>query len=394
MLSIQYTRQMAEKLTTATQQLELWQFTRVQNLSKNETSLWVFTTMNMTSALPEGNDSDRRPVLVVIETVFLCLIWLFGMSGNLLVCIVIYRSRRLQSTTNYFVVSLACGDILVALVCMPFILGRVIAGYWLFTPGLCKLVRVIQWLIPASSVYVMMSICIDRFYTIIYPLSFKISRTTAKNMIALSWIVAIIICVPGFYFYSITPENGVTMCATFLTSAWNSIFYIVTLVLLIFVVPVTSVIIGYSRIFKYIWTAGTTIHRTSNPVPRAKVKMIKMIMIVNASYFALLCPMLLFNLWFTISGATNAHPSVYITGVWLCFFTTVSKPATYWCYNSNFRRGCKEVFCMSTMKCYRGDAYAITTMSRFAKKNHIGKYPVNVENCLLFVNVRTLPLSE
>jgi len=32
----------------------------------------------------------------------------------------------------------------------------------------------------------------------------------------------------------------------------------------------------------------------------------------------------------------------------------------------------KETFCMSSMKCYRSNAYTITTSSRMAKKNYVG----------------------
>jgi len=52
--------------------------------------------------------------------VFLCL----SAVGNVLVCLVIHRSRRLQSTTNYFVISLAAADLLLSVVVMPFACQR------------------------------------------------------------------------------------------------------------------------------------------------------------------------------------------------------------------------------------------------------------------------------
>ena len=80
------------------------------------------TPLVLTSESPQ----DRRLqtlASVVLETVTLCILWVAGLVGNFLVCLVIYRSRRLQSTTNYFVVSLAGGDPVYTILVMPFLLA-------------------------------------------------------------------------------------------------------------------------------------------------------------------------------------------------------------------------------------------------------------------------------
>ena len=51
--------------------------------------------------------------------------------GNLLVCLAVCWDRRLQNMTNYFLMSLAIADLLVAIVVMPF--GMVVEIYgWYF----------------------------------------------------------------------------------------------------------------------------------------------------------------------------------------------------------------------------------------------------------------------
>lgn len=45
---------------------------------------------------------------------------MFTLFGNVLVILSVYRERTLQSATNYFIVSLALADLLVAVVVMPF----------------------------------------------------------------------------------------------------------------------------------------------------------------------------------------------------------------------------------------------------------------------------------
>ncbi|XP_077994613.1 putative G-protein coupled receptor 19 [Glandiceps talaboti] len=336
------------------------------------------TTSNASTSTEEWTDPNRTKVNVILEIVTLSVMWIGCIIGNTLVCVVVYRSRRMQSTTNYFVVSLAWADLLVAFLCMPFIATRVISAEWIFGDFLCKMVRYLQLLTPGSTVYVLIAISFDRFYTIIYPLSFKVTRGKAKQMIAGSWLFSAIIASPTFYFYGANTYEynpNVVLCNAFIPSSVGGIIYTVLIFLIIFVIPVMIIIIVYSKIFKYIWTVGIggrTFQRTMNTVPRTKVKTIKMLSLVNVVYFLSWAPFCITQLWYACSRATYVNPTIYIAVTWISFASSVSNPIIYSCYNANFRRGCREVFCMSNMRCYRSNTYAITTTSRFAKKNHIG----------------------
>lgn len=65
---------------------------------------------------------------------FSVLVILVTAAGNILVCLAIARERKLQNTTNYFLMSLAIADCLVALLVMPMgmiaeVLGRFLNNY-------------------------------------------------------------------------------------------------------------------------------------------------------------------------------------------------------------------------------------------------------------------------
>ena len=327
---------------------------------------------------------QRSTASLVLQCLVLCLMWLLGFLGNVLVCIVIHRSRRLQSTTNSFVVSLACTDLLLCLTVMPLVLVETVVGRWSLGSGLCKLVRFIQWLVPSASMLVLTCICIDRFYSIIYPLSFKITRGRAKRMILAGWAGSILLACPAFYFYGLEwrgsgdrqSKHG-PHCTALITEdgSAGSVIYICLVSSIMYFGPILVDIGGYLRIFKFIWRAGVggrTFQRTMNPVPRAKVKMVKMMMVVTFINVALFAPLFIVQLWHCSIRTPGVDPDIYTVALWFYFATAMSKPGAYMCFNSNFRRGCKEVFCMSTMKCYRSHAYTITTASKLGKKNHVG----------------------
>jgi len=52
-------------------------------------------------------------------TLLLLLFPLLTVFGNVLVCLSVKRERSLQTVTNYFIVSLAIADIMVAVLVMP-----------------------------------------------------------------------------------------------------------------------------------------------------------------------------------------------------------------------------------------------------------------------------------
>ena len=337
-------------------------------------------TFQVTSNDVYGSDYGevRSKLQITVEIFTLCLLWILSVLGNILVCLVIYRSRRIQSTTNYFVVSLACADLTMVLICFPFIATRVIANQWLVGEAMCKIVRFIGYVVPCANMYVFVSICIDRFYTIIYPLSFKVTRGTAKRMILCSWLSAIAVCSFTFYFFdlSVNTVTNTHFCPTYIYSeSWSWITYTVFAFLCQFAVPLLMVTAGYGQVSKYIWRTGVSgrpIQRTTNPVPRTKVKMVKMLIVVTGTTVLMYTPFWVVQLWHCITQPLRIDPAVFIFALWTICATTVCKAIMYLCFNSNFRRGCKEVFCMSTMKCYRSNTYAITKASVMGRNNHVG----------------------
>lgn len=86
----------------------------------------------------------------------------------------------------------------------------------------------------------------------------------------------------------------------------------------------------------------------------------------------MMTPFFLVQLFYCWAAAWHDGRGPYVAATWLYFASAAAKPVVYVTLNSNFRRGCREVMCMSAMRCYRRHAYTITTTSTLAKKNHVG----------------------
>lgn len=327
------------------------------------------------SSLPPHADAPYEVTTgeVAILGVVFGVLWLVSILGNALVCLVIHRSRRTQSTTNYFVVSMACADLLMSLGCAPFVLVQVASGRWPLGAAACKVVRYLQHLCPGVQVYVLLSISVDRFYTIVYPLSFKVSREKAKKMIAASWIFDAALVAPCVFLYG----GGGGHCDFFLPGGWGGVAYAALHLLVGFLLPAAAILWFYQRVVRFVWRVGAdgrTVRRTMNTVPRTKVRTIKMFLVLNSVFFLTWTPFFVAQLWHPGEpGGPSRRGLLFFAAVaWVSFGSAASKPTLYSVYNANFRRGMRETFCMSSMKCYRSNAYTITASSRMAKRNYVG----------------------
>lgn len=57
---------------------------------------------------------------IIVEVFFLCLLALVILGGNTLVCMAFYRERKLRTTTNTFLISLAAADVMVGVFSVPY----------------------------------------------------------------------------------------------------------------------------------------------------------------------------------------------------------------------------------------------------------------------------------
>lgn len=85
-----------------------------------------------------------------------------ALFGNLLVIVSVMRHRKLRVITNYFVVSLALADMLVAIWAMCFNASVEITGRWLFGPFMCDVWNSLDVYFSTVSILHLCCISVDR----------------------------------------------------------------------------------------------------------------------------------------------------------------------------------------------------------------------------------------
>src|SRR6218665_2365370 len=122
---------------------------------------------------------------VIVSTIF----------GNLLVMVSVYRTDRLRTLTNSFVVSLACADLMVAILVMPFSASQEISGRWFMGRVICDLFNANDVQFSTSSLLHLCCISVDRYIAITDPFHYekKMTKRRVAVMLCCIWSASIVL---------------------------------------------------------------------------------------------------------------------------------------------------------------------------------------------------------
>lgn len=157
-------------------------------LGANETNWWT------SPVYPSG----YTPLGLVIASIFVTIIMILIVGGNILVIIAIATERSLKGIQNWFIGSLAVADCLLGLIIMPFSLANEMMGYWVFGQWWCDVHSAVDVLLCTSSIMNLCLISLDRYWSITHAIEYLRKRTPERVviMIATVWILSGLVSIP------------------------------------------------------------------------------------------------------------------------------------------------------------------------------------------------------
>lgn len=162
------------------------------------------------STLPPAAPETWHTISLILKGLVFITIILGALLGNALVIISVHRHRKLRVITNYYVVSLAVADILVALCAMTFNATAELTDTWLFGPIVCDIFNSLDVYFSSASILHLCCISVDRYYAIVRPLEYPVTMThkTVCFMLANVWLwPAFISFVPIFMGWYTTEQH-------------------------------------------------------------------------------------------------------------------------------------------------------------------------------------------
>ncbi|CAH2241619.1 dopamine D2-like receptor [Pararge aegeria] len=192
-----------------------------------------------------GTCSDVHYNFWALSLIVFPLLTLFG---NVLVILSVARERSLQTATNYFIVSLAVADLLVAVVVMPFGVYYLFNGVWGLPALVCDCYIAIDVTCSTSSIFNLVAISVDRYIAVTQPIKYAKHKSNARVwvMIAVAWSVSGAIGSPVVLGLNNTPDRSPDQCL------FNNTDYVIYSSLGSFYIPCIIMMFLYYRIFEAI----------------------------------------------------------------------------------------------------------------------------------------------
>lgn len=318
---------------------------------------------------------------MIAQASFVIFILILDVCGNCLVIGAILRYRRLRTITNYFIISLAVSDLLIAALSMPFRihhtlnslcwdLGITVCEFWIFVDLLCS----------CASITNLSLISIDRFLALTFPLSYRSLMTKRRGIgaIALVWGYSGLIASLSFMNWS---ENAGTIANS--ECMKSDKYYYTFAITAGFFLPLTILVINYSLVFKVAFAQAKKLQLLKSssmepaeisdvevsPDPRPSVvsigrierkkrksilrelKATKTLAIVIGTF--IVCWLPFFIIMFVVQFCTMCLPNIHPTGrqfiaivfaYVLPLLNSAVNPIIYSSFNSDFRSAFKDIF--------------------------------------------------
>lgn len=247
-----------------------WTFSTTTATILENSSTFLHNRTNATTLDNPHSDWTILFILVLKGFIFGTII-ISAILGNALVIISVHRHRKLRVITNYYVVSLAVADMLVALCAMTFNASvELTGGKWMFGYFMCDVWTSLDVYFSTASILHLCCISVDRYYAIVRPLEYPITMTrrTVCFMLANVWTLpALISFMPIFLGWYTTDEhrverlNNTDVCEFVVNKTYALISSSIS-----FWIPGVVMVTMYCRIYKEAIRQRKALSRTSSNI--------------------------------------------------------------------------------------------------------------------------------
>uniref|UniRef100_A0A8D3BTU2 Arginine vasopressin receptor 2b, tandem duplicate, 1 n=1 Tax=Scophthalmus maximus TaxID=52904 RepID=A0A8D3BTU2_SCOMX len=270
-------------------------------------------------APPEDEPRDER--LAQLEIVLLSIIFVTAGVLNSGLLLVLWRRRKQLSRMRVFVLHLCVADLVVTFFQICPQLMWDITDRFLGPDVLCRAVKYLQVVGMFASTYMIVAMTLDRHQAICNPMvTFQRRRARWNGPVCAAWCVSLVGSLPQVFIFSrVEVAPGVYDCWAQFIKPWGPRAYVTWTTLVIFVLPVLTVIVCQVRICR---TVHANFHTKTQQqqqqrqparealgkplssrascvagVSKARAKTVKMTVVIVLAYVVCWTPFFVVQLW-------------------------------------------------------------------------------------------------
>lgn len=357
----------------------------------------------------------------ILLGIFFGVCILVAVIGNLLVCTAVFTERRLKRVkNNYFIVSLAVADLLVACVVMTFAMANDLQQQWLFGEVFCRIWICFDVMCSTASILNLCVISFDRFKHIHNAMYYDLWMTSKKALtfIASVWVLsALISFLPIHLGWHTSDDDGdddggggggggggwegwgpanktvISGSSDYVCAIKLNFVYAIVSSTISFYVPCLVMMVLYFKLFLFARSHAISIRSMKRPVlgtpaggsgsagsggesnghkpvnngttrPSLRTSDNKAAFTLGVITGVFLC------CWipFFVINPINAynpdliHPNAFVVSTWLGYVNSCLNPIIYSIFNTEFREAFKKILSLRT--CRRHNGYFLPSSTR------------------------------
>nr|XP_006822831.1 PREDICTED: histamine H2 receptor-like [Saccoglossus kowalevskii] len=325
----------------------------IGNMSSNTTNDTV------TADDPYSNLWGKRSEHVLAVIGFLLIVIIIGtIFGNALVILSPLKNRRLQTVSNYYIISLAVADLLVGIAVLPFSAIYELRRVWDFGPFFCNIYVSCDVMFCTASMLSLFAISIDRYMAITDPMTYHVKMTSGRALtfIGVVWLVSFLISFVPLHLGWNTEDGNVQNYATPTQCAFehNPTYSLVDGIVLFFI-PLIVMCVTYLRVLMIARqqarkiNAGAITQRRESVILKSKSavdehKATKILAVVMGCFVICWVPYFL-AFTFCPLGKCNVSYDAFALLLWLGYVNSTINPILYALLNREFRKAFRRLTC-------------------------------------------------
>lgn len=270
---------------------------------------------------PRESEAIRAVKMTLYATIFIT-----GIIGNTLVCLVVCRQQRLRTSTNFYIMNLAVADLAVTIVCIPFDVAVQENGYnWPFGAFLCHVIYPIMTMCTFASVGTLTAIAYNRYTAISRPMRIQAGRKRAKITIAAIWSLSFVFVLP--YISVLTQKNS--RCV----EKWSTLhgrLYTWFIFIFQYIIPLSIISLAYVKIAIQLRINRNNLTPAHRVQDRDVTKVVRMMVVVVLIFAVCMLPN---HILWLLSDFDKDFPGagrkVYVWGEILIYANSCTNPIVY-----------------------------------------------------------------
>lgn len=293
---------------------------------------------------------DRETWMIVAEASGAFAIVILALTGNITLCLAIYRCRALRKIQNYYIVALAMSDLLLTVLCLPMGLAVVILGRWPFGDTPCQIQGILTYFFACFSLLTLTLIAINRYVKMMRTVNIY-QKAYTRNYVLLSIMACALfsgVFVIPFALQKFCYHPGKLAC--FVCKSLNKKEQVLLLapysVLIAMTYPVMA--FCYFKVFRKVHShftqiAASNLHEDNAKSFAEEVQITKILFAVLIAFVVCWSPAFTIEFLDTLQGEYSLPRQIYLIMPFTGAASSAINPVIYGVMQKRFREAYKKI---------------------------------------------------